>query len=140
MTNPLPSTSQQTTPTSPITIAVETPQTPKSNYMRISTAAIQNPDTSQVSPGPSSPTIVSGSMVSASHVSPAFQSLKVPEQKQRKCGQSINKKLPKGLSGSVALKMFEERERKTEKECQRKQKRKEETERKRKEKEEKAKQ
>ena len=42
LTNPLPSTSQQTTPTSPITIAVETPQTPKSNYMGISTPASQN--------------------------------------------------------------------------------------------------
>ena len=140
LTNPLPSTSQQTTPTSPITIAVETPQTPKSNYMGISTAASQNPDTSQLSPGPSSPTIVSGSRVSTTHVSPAFQPLKVPKQKQRKCGQSINQKLPKALSGSVALKMFEERERKKEEESQRKEKRKEETERNRKEKEEKAKQ
>jgi hypothetical protein len=42
-------------------------------------------------------------------VSPAFQCLTVPEPKQRKVVNRLSEKLPKAISGSAALKMFEER-------------------------------
>lgn len=67
-------------------------------------------------------------------VSPAFDLLKLPEPKTKKRAISINQKLPKALSGSVALKMFEEREQKKADELLRKQRRKEELQKKRQEK------
>ncbi|XP_060583014.1 uncharacterized protein LOC132739337 [Ruditapes philippinarum] len=74
--------------------------------------------------------ILSQNVRSPDYVSPAFFKLRVPEIKAKKTNNTLRGKLPKALSGSVALKMMKERDEKKKKEEEEKQARKIERERK----------
>ena len=70
------------------------------------------------------------------YVSKAFETLQVPEIKPKKVVNRLREKLPKAISGSVAIKMLKEREEQKKAEEEAKAKRKEEREQKKKEREE----
>lgn len=83
-----------------------------------------------------SPSTSSTSVKDPEYVSPAFLKLKIPEPVHKKSRQVLRQKLPKAISGSVALQMLEEREKQKQEEAKAKELRKQERELKRKQKEE----